>query len=165
VFLSLTQEIFCTLGVLVLSTDLARKTTKGKAHNVKAQSNYRNIDELEVCQLSWWWFSWGIEKFTLPRSPHWSPSQGPRSRSSNSVGSLWAFPMLKWVSMQTLPDRSPPSLVSNFWPKCHGPYCSLYAPPEASPQMWLVWSHKIPSPSQYKFGASKHGVARGMQNH
>ena len=92
----------------------------------------------------------------LPPSPRWSPSQRPSSRLGNSVDSSGPSPRasgspVKPLVAKPLPDRSPPSSLSSFRPKHHAR--SLRYTVVATPQMWLMWSRKTTSPSEYKHGA------------
>jgi len=94
-----------------------------------------------------------------------NPSQGPSSRSGNSVdshrpsprasGSPTCLPaslsrMLPAVFTIKLPAEPPRSLF---------PWYTV----AATPQTRLVWSRKTTSPTEYNNGARKHQVARGMQ--
>ena len=82
-------------------------------------------------------------------SPRWSPSQGPSSRSGNSVDIPRPCPRVSGsliCLMASLSRMLPSSSLSSFWPNHHGP-CSLRYTAAATPQTRLVWSRKITSPS------------------
>ena len=97
----------------------------------------------------------------LPPSPRWSPSQGiPRKGQAPgqvtpwiASGLLHAQVGLRRAFRQASPRCSPPSSLSSFRPKRHGP-CSLRYTVAATPQT---------RPPIYTNGARKHRVVRGMQ--
>ena len=80
------------------------------------------------------------EACKLPRSPRWSPSQGPSSRSDNSMDSLGPSPRASGSPTclpASSPGCSPPSSLSSFWLKRRRP-CSLRYTVAATPQTRLV---------------------------
>jgi hypothetical protein len=84
------------------------------------------------------------EACKLTPSPRWSPLQGPSSRSCNSVDSTGPSSRAS-VSLKCLvSDRSSLSSLSNFRPNRRGPRSLRYTV-AATPQTWLVWSHKTTS--------------------
>ena len=94
------------------------------------------------------------EAHKLLLSPRWSFSQGI-SRKGQAPGRVtpWiasglphAQVGLQCAFRQASPGCSPPSSLSSFRPKRRGPWSLRYTV-AATPQTWLVWSHKTTSPS------------------
>ena len=105
------------------------------------------------------------EACKLPPSPRWSPSQViPRKGQATSRVTPWiasglphAQVGLRRAFRQASPGCSPPSSLSSFRPKRHGP-CSLRYTVAAAPQTRLVRSRKTSSPSDVRLLCSQ---ARG----
>ena len=102
----------------------------------------------------------------LPPSPHWSPSQGPSSRSDNSVDSLGPSPRtsesltclsasLSWTAPCRLhyqaSGRTAASLV---------PFGTRWRPHHK--RGWCDLT-RLQAPPMYNNGASKDRVVRGLQ--
>jgi hypothetical protein len=68
----------------------------------------------------------------VPTNPHWcpyakgSPRKGQAPRSSNSVESHGPSPHASGAPLLAPLGRSPPSPLSSFRPKCHGPRSLRY---------------------------------------
>jgi hypothetical protein len=68
----------------------------------------------------------------VPTNPRWcpyakgSPREGQAPRSSNSVDSRVPSPRASGAPLPAPLGRSPPSPLSSFWPKCHGPRSLRY---------------------------------------
>ena len=129
----------------------------------------RKLSKVEICKLS----STTLvflpryrEARKLPSSPCWSPSQGPSSRSGNSMDSLGPSPcasgspvcLLASLS-RTVPrrlhyqasGRTAAGLVpfgTRWWPHHKRSWCDLA---------------RLQAPPIYNNGACKHRVIRGVQ--
>ena len=106
----------------------------------------------------------------LPPSPRWSPSQGiPRKGQAPGRVTSWIASGLSHAQVglrrafrQAFPGCSPPSSLSSFRPKRHGP-CSLrYTVAPHHKRGWCDLA-RLQAPPMYNSCARKHGVARGMQ--
>jgi hypothetical protein len=73
-----------------------------------------------------------LEPRKVPTNPCWcpyakgSPREGQAPRSSNSIESRGPSPRASGALLPVPLGRSPPSLLSSFWPKCHGPRSLRY---------------------------------------
>jgi hypothetical protein len=87
----------------------------------------------------------------VPTNPHWcpyakgSPREGQVPRSSNSVKSRGPSPCASGAPLPAPLGRSPPSPLSSFRPKHHGPR-SLWYTVAAMTQMRLSRSRKTLAP-------------------
>jgi hypothetical protein len=84
---------------------------------------------------------------TNPRCPYakGSSREGQAPRSSKSVQSHGHFPRASGAPLPAPLGRSPPSPLSSFRPKCHGPRSLRYTV-AAVTQTWLSRSRKILAP-------------------
>ena len=102
----------------------------------------------------------------LPPSPRWSPSQGPSSRSGNSVDSLGPSPRasgspvclpasLSWTAPRRLHYQASGRTAAGL-----GPFGTQWRPHHT--RGWCDLARLQASP-MYNNGARKHRVVRGMQ--
>ena len=123
----------CATTVLLVCCYLYRKRSNTINVNAEAEEQGR------VCKLpsmTLVFLPRYREARKLPPSPRWSPSQGiPRKGQAPGWVTPWIASSVS--SSNPLPDRSPPSSLSSFRPKRHGP-CSLRYTVVATPQTRLV---------------------------
>ena len=87
----------------------------------------------------------------VPTNPRWcpyakgSPREGQAPRSSNSVESRGPSPRASGAPLPAPLGRSPPSPLSSFRPKRHGPRCLRYTV-AAMTQTWLSRPRKTLAP-------------------
>jgi hypothetical protein len=93
----------------------------------------------------------------------------PRKGQASGWVTPWITPGLPYKQVglrcafwQASPDRSPPSSLSSFRPKCHRP-CSLqYARWPHHKHGWCGLT-RLTSPAKYNNGVRKHRVVRSVQ--
>jgi hypothetical protein len=91
------------------------------------------------------------EPHKVPTNPRWcpytkgSPREGQAPRSSNSVESRGPSPRASGAPLPAPLGRSPPSPLSSFRPKCHGPRSLRYTMAVVT-QTRLSRSHKTLAP-------------------
>ena len=102
----------------------------------------------------------------LPPSPHWSPSQGPSSRSGNSVDSLGpsprasGSPVCLLVSLSRTAPRRLHYQASSQTTAGLVPFGTRWRSHHKRGWCGLV---RLTSTAEYNNGAHKHRVVRGMQ--